>query len=287
MVKIEKNVSLARYTTLGVGGNAEYFAKAISKDSLADLLKWSEAEKKPVTILGSGSNVLISDAGLDGLMIINRAIKIGIIHETATVESGASLSKLVKETIDEGLSGLEWASGIPGTVGGAIIGNAGANGGQIADVLVQAEVFHDGQVEIWHNADFDFRYRGSKLKGQAGFYLLSATFKLNPSTEKIDVSMIETDKKRRQLYFRGKTAGSYFKNPEGFAAGDLIDRAGLKGFRLGDAMVSEEHANVLKNVGNAKADDFYKLEKHIVKVVQDKFGVILQPEVVKIGKFSA
>lgn len=297
MVKIEERVNLAKYTTLGVGGSAEYFARASNRDDLLELLAWAHENKKPVTIIGGGSNLLISDTGVAGLVILNRSRKVFLMEQTLNVDSGANFITVAKEMLESNLSGLEWGSGIPGTIGGAIVGNAGALGGQISDVLVSAKVWHDGSLEIWHSSDFDFEYRNSKLKGLEGYYLISAEFHLQPlkreglKTErgfhaKNDVfEKVHADKLRRSQSYKGKTAGSYFKNPEGFAAAELIDRAGLKGYQIGGAEVSTEHANVFRNVDNATARDIYALEEHVTNVVKDKFGVTLIPEVIKLGKF--
>ncbi len=294
-INIQKKVNLAKYSTLGVGGDADYLTVVNNAKELVEALDYGYKSELRTAILGGGSNVLISDEGFRGLVIINRDKQFEVTEDRVTVHGGVILSALVKNILQKKLFGLEFATGIPGTVGGAVVGNVGANGGQIADVLLSAEVWADGTVTTWSKADLDYGYRYSKLKGHGGSVVVSATFELHSiveprllaETEIKITKQIAADVLRRNRYYLGRTAGSYFKNPEGErAAAELIDQLELKGYRIGGAEISPDHANVFRNAGEATADDFYKLEMYVVEKVKEEFDILLFPEVVKIGEFK-
>ncbi len=283
MLEINNDIELARYSTLGVGGNADYLAITSTQDDLLAALNWADKEKVPFVIIGKGSNLLISDEGFRGLVIINRILGYEIIGDRVEVNSGECLSKVALETLKEGLLGLHFGAGIPGTIGGAVADNSGALGYDISETLVSARVWQDGVISTWENGDFTFSYRSSKLKGGKNTVILSAVFELTKGDTKSELQIIEEDKKRRLASYIGRTCGSYFKNPEGKSAGELIDSLGLKGFRQGGAEVSPEHANVLRNADSATANDFLILEETIIDKVREKYGIELETEVVKLG----
>jgi UDP-N-acetylmuramate dehydrogenase len=288
MLKIEERVNLAKYSTLGVGGQADYLLVATNKADLLAGLDWAHSQKLPFIVLGGGSNVLISDEGFRGFVIINHATECKIVNSMVTVDSGANFGMIARETLDKGLAGLHFGAGIPGTIGGAVVGNAGAIGWDIAKTLRSAQVWDNGNVEVYTNADFNFGYRASKLKGRSDLVVISAEFELKFDDKNELSKLVRDDHKRRAKSYLGRTCGSYFKNHEcGGTAGELIDRLGLKGYRIGGAEISPLHANVIRNVDHATASDILAIEKLVVRKVKEKYGIDLTPEVVKIGNFRA
>ena len=283
MINIEKDVKLSKFTTLGIGGPADFLVVVKTKTELIQALEWAEGKKLPFIVLGFGSNVLFADTGFRGLVILNRTGADSIVGKLITVESGANFGRVARETLSHGFVGLHFGAGIPGTVGGAVVGNASALGWDISKTLVSAEIWRHGKVEVWRNKDFNFKYRNSKLKGDYETVLLGATFKLEKVKTDLILKQIQNDKVRRSQSYVGKTCGSYFKNPDEKTSGELIDSLGLKGYRVGDAEVSPLHANVIRNVGEARAVDVLNLEKYIQEKVYNKYKIRLVPEVVKIG----
>ncbi len=286
MIEIEKNIVLAKYTTLGVGGNADYLVVVKSRDELLEALDYAYRNKLKYLVLGGGSNVLVSDEGFAGLVIVNRATAHTQTKDVMYSESGASLTKVASQTLDNGFLGFEFGIGIPGTIGGAVAGNVGTKVGSVSDILVSAEVWHDGKIESLPGDSFDFDYRFSNIKGKFEYVVLSAKFRLQEGDTATAKEQVRAEIARRAGSYKGKTAGSYFKNPsEGKSAAELIDSLGLKGYRVGGAEVSTEHANVFRNLGDATARDFVELEHYVVAQVKTKFDIVLEPEVVKIGVF--
>jgi UDP-N-acetylmuramate dehydrogenase len=287
---------LARYTSARLGGPADYLATADSAAELADLVRTARGQGQEPVILGGGSNVLVSDAGVRGLVIINRAraIEFRATGDRPTVwaESGANLGLLARQCTARGLGGLEWAATVPGTVGGAVFGNAGAHGGDLAgNFLVAAILQHTGQVEQWRVADMAFGYRTSRLKqakaaGQP-LIVLGAELALTvgqPSALQAQVDAYVAHRKRTQP--PGASLGSMFKNPPGDYAGRLIEAAGLKGTRLGQAEISALHANFFVNRGEARAADVFALIHQAHAAVLERFGVDLELEVELIGDWT-
>ena len=253
---LRKNVSLKNYTTFKIGGRAKYFFVAKNKKDLIKAIKTAQKIKLPFFILGGGSNLLVSDKGFKGLVI----------------KYGQPLSFYVSK-------GLEWAVGIPGTVQGAVYGNAGAFKKSMKDVVKEVEVFDTktGEIKILKNKDCQFSYRNSVFKKNKNLIILSVKIKTKKSNIKKIKQYLAYKKKNHPWNY--PSAGSVFKNPRGFSAAELIQRCGLKGKKIGGAKISDKHANFIINLGNAKAKDVKKLINLIKKQVKKKFGVILQEEI--------
>jgi UDP-N-acetylmuramate dehydrogenase len=294
---LQTGVALSRLTSARVGGPADLFVTARNATELQAAVELAYHCGLPYFILGGGSNILVADAGIRGLVVHNRARAVRFRNTGAsvvcTVESGANLSSLARQCIAKGLGGLEWAVGVPGTVGGAVVGNAGAHGGDMHGTLIAATVWEPGSgVRIYSNEELEYDYRDSVLKrehGQPGVrrVVLSAELALEP--EAVDVLMARADgftAHRKQTQPGGASTGSMFKNPEHYYAGYLIDAAGLKGFRAGDAVISEKHANFFVNEGEATAEDVRGLIAEAWNTVREQFGVELELEVELVGDWQ-
>ena len=259
--------------------------------------------RSPWFILGGGANVLISDAGFRGLVIINDTHSVNIDSDSGivTADSGVNLTTLARRCMALGLKGLEWAVNVPGTVGGAVVNNAGAHGGDTAGNLLDAELWVSGKntqdsqrnevsprTQDWNQADFEYAYRHSKIKGQRGKYVvLSARFKLDPGHNPAELNHIADEfvAHRKQTQPPGASLGSMFKNPPGDYAGRLIEAAGLKGTQIGGVQISPIHANFFVNVGGGTASDYSALIELAQKTVLEKFGVRLELEVERVGNW--
>jgi UDP-N-acetylmuramate dehydrogenase len=299
---LQRLAPMAHYTSMRVGGPADALVVAETAEKLVGIVTELWKTELPFMILGGGSNVLVSDAGVRGVVVINRTQPgegfsfnpdetLDAEPPTVRAEAGVNIGTLARQTALRGLSGLEWASGIPGTVGGAVIGNAGAHGSDMASYLVVAEILHhiDGR-QLWPVERLEYRYRGSVLKGkpapQPQTIVLSATLRLARSTpEQVQEKMNAIAEKRRRVQPPGASTGSMFRNPPGDYAGRLIDAAGLKGTCVGGAEISSRHANFFINKGNATAADILALILLAQKAVTDKFGVILELEIQLVGDF--
>lgn len=291
------DVSLSRYTSARVGGPADMFLTVYNVSELQTAVEIAYAQNVPTFILGGGSNILMADAGYRGLVIINRAREVKFRNTgfsvICTVESGMNLSSLARQCMAKGLGGLEWAVSVPGTVGGAVVGNAGAHGGDMNGALVAATIWEPGEgARIYSNEEMAFAYRDSILKREQGQdvprrVVLIAELELLP--EAVDVLMARADgftAHRKQTQPGGASTGSMFKNPEHYYAGYLIDAAGLKGYRVGDAVISEKHANFFINEGNATAEDVRVLIAEAWHAVREQFGVELELEVELVGDWQ-
>jgi UDP-N-acetylmuramate dehydrogenase len=292
------NEPLARYTTARIGGPADVLVEAGSAQELQKLVVAARKWQLPVTILGGGANVLVSDKGVRGLVIINKAKRIEF-RERAQVwcESGTVLPTLARECVAHGLAGLEWAVGVPGTVGGAVVGNAGAHGRDIAADLHTATILNEArEVAEWSNAELEFAYRSSRIKREARRsarssrrtqdVVLAATFQLTQGDPiELAKKADEFNDYRRRTQPPGASLGSMFKNPAGDAAGRLIDQCGLKGMRVGDAEISPVHANFFVNHGQASASDVKALIDLAQQRVQEKFGIELELEIELLGEW--
>lgn len=282
--------TLAPYTAWRIGGPARFFAQAGSAADLSAALAWAARRDLPVFLLGGGSNVLIGDQGFAGLVVRFRAHEVKIeAHDDearATIEAGAPMAGTARRLARQGWAGLEWAEGLPGTIGGAIYGNAGCYGGDIASVLERAWVLDAGEIQEWPAARFAFAYRTSALKQpSAGFVklrpmILAATFRLRrEDLTALARRMEQTASERRGKTPWGASCGSVFKNPPGESAGRLIEAAGLKGTRIGNAEIAAKHANYIVNLGGASSDDVLRLIDLARQRVLAEFGIELELEV--------
>jgi UDP-N-acetylmuramate dehydrogenase len=288
--QLQSNVALSNYSTAHVGGNAAWLMRVKNEKELTEIVQLCWENQIKFFILGSGSNTLFSDNGFDGLVILNHAKKIQIYQTSdnpyISAESGANLGLIARKAALAGLAGLEWASTIPGTLGGALYGNAGAHDGEISDNLLLAEILQQNIGKtIWRKKDFQYSYRGSILKRhmEQGV-ILSATLNCKyDDPEKIKERMNKFIDHRRRTQPPGASMGSMFKNPTDDYAGRLIEAAGLKGYTIGGVKVSEVHANFFVNSDQATASDIYKLVQHVQRTIKQKFEVDLELEVEMIG----
>ncbi len=280
---------LSKYTAARLGGAADWlFIARESNEQLVEVVSAAWADGVPLRVLGGGANVLVSDAGFRGLIVINRVGKAAFNDLTATVTAGMSLTVLARKCASRGLSGFEWAVSVPGTVGGAVVNNAGAHGGDMAGclrsaVLVDAE---DG-TQVLANADLAYAYRSSSLKARADrrFLVTMATLTLaHGASAAINATMDEFIAQRKRTQPPGASLGSIFKNPPGDYAGRLIDSCGLKGTRVGGAQVSPVHANFFINTGAATASDYYALIHQVRDTIYERTGVLLETEVEFVGE---
>ena len=283
----QTDVPMSRYTTLRVGGPADCLAEPDSGESLRSLLKLAGRFGVPVTVIGNGSNLLVLDGGIRGLVIrFGRAFSACTVNGSGIeAQSGILLSDLAQHALSAGLAGLEFASGIPGTLGGAVVMNAGAYGGEIVQVIESAEVLSDDEIVTLDRDALGLSYRHSRMQ-DTGELVLSARFRLTPDDpESIRARMADLQNRRREKQpLNLPSAGSFFKRPQGAYAAQLIDEAGLKGCRIGGAMVSEKHAGFLVNAGGATADDFLSLMRHVQETVFNNSGFRLEPEVRILGE---
>jgi UDP-N-acetylmuramate dehydrogenase len=292
----ELNVPLSRYTSARIGGPAEMLVTARDAASLVMAAEMAYSQSIPYVVIGGGSNVLVSDAGISGLTIYNRARQTHYRHTgsrvVCTVESGMNLSLFARQCIGKGLGGLEWAVSVPGTVGGAVVGNSGAHGGDMSDNVVSVTVWKPGLgIRTFNNEDLKYGYRTSIFKEEIAIdkprmVVLSAEIELK--SESVAVLAARADgftAHRKQTQPAGATMGSMFKNPENYYAGYLIDSAGLKGLQSGNAQISELHANFFVNNGDATAEEVRNLIAEAWHTVRDQFGVELELEVELVGNW--
>ena len=295
--RFQENALLARYTAARVGGPADYLMVVESAADLETATCYLWDLEIPFLILGGGSNVLVSDAGVRGVVLINRARKMRFDTQSKAprvlAESGSNLGMVARQAANRGLAGLEWASGIPGTVGGAVVGNAGAHGGDMAGSLLVAEILHREKRNQYHHEQWtvdqlDYSYRSSVIKRQnMDAVVLDARLKLAPSTKEAVLYKMESFlEQRRKTQPPGASMGSMFKNPPGDYAGRLIDAAGLKGSRIGGAQISSLHANFFINTGGATAADIYQLLQVAHDRVASRFSVNLELEIELVGEWQ-
>lgn len=284
--RIERNYPLKKLNTWKIGGPGEIVFWPKKTEDLLQAVNWCKKSNTPVNLLGHGSNVLIPDNGLRGMIIVTTELRnINWQENTVTVEAGYPLMRLAREAAERGLGGLEFASGIPGTVGGAVVINAGAYGGEIGNLVKQVKVMtKQGKLTALDKEQISFSYRNSSLLTQE-LWVLECSMSLEYSdSENIKQTMktlMEKRKKTQPLEY--PNAGSVFRNPPGDSAGRLIEEAGWKGFRIGDAQVSEKHANFIINRGKATAVDVLELIKIIQNDIQEKYDIWLEPEIKIVG----
>ena len=317
--KIQKDIPLSNHTTFRIGGPARFFFTAKTKDDLIRAIAAAQKNKTRFFILGSGSNLLVSDRGYNGLVIKIQNTKYKIQNTKLFSEAGVNLGDLVKLSLEKGLTGLEWAAGIPGTIGGAIRGNAGAFGKSISDTIKKVEVLeikisrirdfnhpnilkNVGMIsslsKIFQKKDCKFGYRNSIFKQNKNLIILSAEIQLRKGDKKAIQKKIKKhlDWRRKNQPLNFPSCGSVFKNPRKFSAGELIEKCGLKGKKINKAQISEKHANFIVNLGppaltssrrsqagGAKAKDVVKLIQLIKKKVKAKFKIELKEEIQYLG----
>ncbi len=325
--QFKTNISIAPYTSARIGGLADGMLVANSLDELISMSTYLWEEELPFIVLGGGSNVLVSDAGIRGLVLLNKSRQ--VIFEgdrdppTVWTASGTNFGKLARQAAQLGFSGLEWAAGIPGTVGGAVFGNAGAHGGDVAGNLLVAEILHRDiednrsengnspvmtiRREEWTVEQLKFSYRSSLIKeeittgmgggegermgwleqNQPAVIILAALMRLAHSNrEDVEALIDEYTAYRRKTQPPGASMGSMFKNPPGDYAGRLIEEAGLKGIRVGDASISSLHGNFFINYGSATASDVWELINLAKNIVSNKFGIEMELEIQLVGEWQ-
>ena len=267
--KVKENVDLKNYNTYKVSTFAKYLVDVRNVDSLIDLIKYLKENKIKYLILGNGSNVVLPDKDLDGVIIrLNGLNKIEIDDDEVYVEAGVMLPRLVNETVSNCLAGLEWASGIPGTVGGAVVGNAGAYLSDIFTFIEEIKVLDNTEVKILKKSDVSYSYRHTSFKDNKDLIVLAVKLKLEKGNadESAEIMKNRLERRIKSQPLNYPNAGSVFRNPEGDFAGRLIEECGLKGKRIGGAMVSEKHANFIINYDNATAKDV----RDLIKLVHDE-----------------
>ena len=285
-VKFDEPMKL--HTTFKIGGPADVFVEAQNTDEIIALIEYCKQNSIPYMIIGNGSNMLVGDKGIRGVVIqVGKAMNnITIDKETVTAQAGVLMSTLANAILKAELSGFETLSGIPGTLGGGIYMNAGAYGGELKDVIdTVTYIDESGEIITKPNEELDLSYRHSMFE-TGEYVILSAVLKLKKgSYEEIKAAMQDYNKRRSDKQpISMPSAGSTFKRPEGYFAGKLIQDSGLMGYSIGGAQVSEKHAGFVVNKGGATAADVLALIKHIQDTVEEKFGVCLEPEVRLIGE---
>ncbi|EKE18803.1 MAG: UDP-N-acetylenolpyruvoylglucosamine reductase [uncultured bacterium] len=310
MINIQENISLAPLTTFRIGGLAKYFIEVNNKEELLEALGFVRENQLKYFILGGGSNLLISDKGFDGVVIKIKINEFEIDQEnfSLSIGSGVFLAKVVKESVVSGMTGMEWAAGVPGTVGGAIRGNARAYGKDFGSVVESVEFLdvNDLKVKTFNKQECEFLYWGSIFKKNANLIILSTKIKLEKGDkEKSQQEVADIIKKRITVQPQGVgSPGSFFLNPvvtneelrqefekekgmkpkdDKLPAGWIIEQLGLRGKKMGGAMISEKHANFLINTGSATAEDVVMLSSYIKQQVRDKYGIQLESEVNHVG----
>ena len=277
-------------TSFKIGGPADALARVSTVDELIKIIRYAKDANIPYFLLGNGSNVLVSDKGYRGIIIqfSKDDVEVSVSGDTITADAGVTLSKLSQTAMNASLSGLEFASGIPGTLGGALFMNAGAYGGEMKQVVTKVKVLDTDSLHVIElsNEEMDFGYRHSILK-EKNYIALGCEIKLSHTDkETIGAYMRELALKRKEKQpLEYPSAGSTFKRPEGYFAGKLIEDAGLGGYSVGDAEVSEKHKGFVINKGNASAKDVRELIDYVIKTVKEKSGVTLEPEVLFLGEF--
>lgn len=290
---IKPQAPLAPLTTYRVGGLAEWLVSPRSVDDLQASVNWATTAGLPITVVGAGSNLLISDRGLPGLVICTRHLR-GAVFDSETGQltatAGEPVVRLAWQAAERGWQGMEWAVGIPGTVGGAVVMNAGAHQSCTADLFVSARILDSrGQDSMLSREEMAFAYRTSVLQGEANGIVTQATFQLQPGADPAVVTATtrqHVEHRHRTQPYHLPSCGSVFRNPTPQSAGRLIEQAGLKGYQIGGAQVSTLHANFIVNVGGATAQDVYQLIRHVQTVVGDRWQVDLEPEVKMLGEFA-
>lgn len=288
--KIKKNEPMKDHTSFKIGGPAEFFIKVNSIEELKNILEFCKINKVFLTVIGNGSNLLVTDKGIKGIVIKLELKKIEIknLEEKIeiTVDSGVQLGLLAQKLLKEEISGFEELSGIPGTIGGAIIMNAGAHGKEMKDIVTEVTTIdYNGNIHKFTNEESEFTYRHSRFLNEEYIILQAKLLLEKGNKEKIKEKMNEYAQYRKEKQpIEYPSAGSTFKRGEDFITAKLIDEAGLKGYSIGDAQISEKHAGFIINKGNAKAQDVIDLVKYTTDKVYERFGKKIELEIKILGK---
>jgi UDP-N-acetylmuramate dehydrogenase len=289
---VQADVPLSSFTSFRVGGKAQWYGAPKYQDDLNALVAWGQEQGLPLTMLGAGSNLLVSDRGVDGLVISTRHLRNSTFRDNdaiVTASAGEPIARLAWKLAKKGWSGMEWAVGIPGTVGGAVVMNAGAHQSCLADCLVNVVVLNaNGTLELLTPEELEFSYRTSNLQGNRDRIVLQATFQLQPgfNPQAIHATTLNNLNQRKSSQPYDKpSCGSVFRNPGSHAAGWLIEQLGLKGYQIGGAQVAHRHANFILNCGNAKAQDIFELICFVQEKVKSHWSLELETEVRMLGNF--
>ncbi len=282
-----ENEPMSKHTTFRIGGAADIFVTPDSIEKIKSAIALANENSLPYYIVGNGSNLLVKDNGYRGVIIqlYNKFNAVEVDGEYIKAQCGVLLSGISKTALNNSLTGLEFASGIPGTLGGAVCMNAGAYGGEMKQIVESVTVLKDGEIKTLSNEECDFGYRHSRIMSEK-MIVLEVKLKLEKGNAsdikaKMDELSVQRISKQPLEY---PSAGSTFKRPEGYFAGKLIDDSGLRGYSVGGAQVSEKHCGFVVNKGGATAEDVITLMKNVNDIVKEKFGVGLEPEVRIIGE---
>ena len=288
---LQQAVDLKDFTTWRVGGPAQWFAEPSNRASLLALVRWAQARSVPMRCIGAGSNLLVTDGGLPGLTLCQRRLQGSQLDPQegwVEAQAGEPIPTLARKVARQGLHGLEWAVGIPGTVGGAVVMNAGAQGGCTAEWLHSIQVVDPERPDepfVLEARDLAFAYRHSRLQEEA-LLVLSARFRLSPGHDPAAITAntsANLHSRTKSQPYQQPSCGSVFRNPEPRKAGQLIEELGLKGLSVGGAQVSPLHANFIVNTGSATAADIDTLLRQVQDKVLEKYGILLHPEVKRLG----
>lgn len=283
--KVLLSEPLNKYTSLRIGGQVDYYFEPMDKEDSMNIIGYLQKQDVPFVAIGKGSNLLVSDEGFRGAVVnIESALKSIYVEGSRVIaEAGVTLIRFVDFCIQRSLKGVEMLAGIPGTIGGAVIMNAGAFGGEISNYMIDAEIIRKGTIVVLKKEEIGFSYRHVSLQPED--VVLSASFQL-PSGDREELMKIRNDlvlQRNRKHPINLPNCGSVFKNPSGTPAAKFIEEAGLKGTKSGNAQISEKHANFIVNLGNASSSDVIDLIGQARKAVRKKFGVTLEPEVKFLG----
>jgi len=283
-VEIRENIPLSTYSTMGLGGEASFFTKVSTREEMQEALLFAKSKNLPFHVIGKGSNSIFSDSGFKGLCILNKIDFLHTVGPIFHVGSGYSFSLLGAQTAKQNWTGLEFASGIPATVGGAVFMNAGASGKETKDCLISVEFMDsDGQIHYFEKDEIVFSYRKSSFQTMRGA-IISATFLLASLEDAREKQLAIIQYRTSTQPYGDKSCGCAFRNPPNHFAGALIEKCGLKGARIGGAEVSTMHANFIVNRENATAQDIAELIAHIQQTVKEKEGIDLEVEVCFINE---
>lgn len=285
----QKNFSLAQVTSLGVGGPADYYIQPRNVTEIVQAQRFALDQDIPLTTIGYGTNLLIRDGGIRGVVIrlAEPFAKAKVINNHLTATTGCLLSSISKLALYHNLSGLEFAVGIPGGLGGATFMNAGAYGGEIGPLISEVQFVQNGEIGSWTKEDFSYAYRSSRVQNEQAMTIVSqVVLELEPADRAVifaNMNDLQAQRRSKQP-FEYPSAGSTFKRPSGHYVGPLIEKAGLKGLRIGGAEVSCKHGGFLVKIGEAKANDFLSLISTIQKEIYEQFSVTLEPEIRILGE---